>query len=100
MVIAKASADNTYGIVICLSSETDFVAKNAEFIEFAQNVADIALANKATSIDDLKAAAMGNATVGEKLMEMVAKIGEKIDVSRFETEQQLRLFPTSTQVTA
>ena len=93
VVIAKASADNTYGIVICLSSETDFVAKNAEFIEFAQNVADIALANKATSIDDLKAAAMGNATVGEKLMEMVAKIGEKIDVSRFETVTAASVVP-------
>ena len=84
VVIAKANADNTYGIVICLSSETDFVAKNQEFVDFAQQVADIALSTKATTIDDLKAAKMDNATVGERLMEMVAKIGEKIDVSRFE----------------
>lgn len=83
VVIAKANADNTYGIVINLSSETDFVAKNAEFIDFAQNVADIALNTKVTSIDDLKASSMEGATVGEKLMEMVAKIGEKIDVTRF-----------------
>jgi len=47
-------------------------------------VADIALETKTTTIDDLKAAAMGNANVGEKLMEMVAKIGEKIEISRFE----------------
>lgn len=84
VVIAKANADNTYGIVMNLTSETDFVAKNAEFIEFAQQIADIALATKVTTIDELKAAAMGGATVGEKLMETVAKIGEKIDVSRFE----------------
>ncbi len=84
VVIAKASADNTYGVVICLSSETDFVAKNEEFVQFAQQVADIALNTKSTSVDELKAAAMGGATVGEKLMEMVAKIGEKIDISRFE----------------
>src|SRR6195256_2197080 len=58
VVIAKANADNTYGIIVNLSSETDFVAKNAEFIAFAQSVADIALATKATSIDELKAAAM------------------------------------------
>ncbi len=93
VVIAKASADNTYGIVICLSSETDFVAKNGEFIDFAQAVADIALATKASSIDDLKAAKMDNATVGEKLMEMVAKIGEKIDISRFETLQAASVVP-------
>lgn len=93
VVIAKANADNTYGIVINLSSETDFVAKNGEFIEFAQAVADIALATKATTVDDLKAAAMGNATVGEKLMEMVAKIGEKIDVSRFEQVSAAAVVP-------
>jgi elongation factor Ts len=84
VVIAKANADNTYGIVLNLTSETDFVAKNADFIEFAQQVAEVALASKVTTIDDLKAASMGGATIGEKLLEMVAKIGEKIDVSRFE----------------
>ncbi|MCF8448903.1 MAG: translation elongation factor Ts [Taibaiella sp.] len=84
VVIAKANAANTYGVVLNLSSETDFVAKNEEFIEFAQQVADIALATGVTTVDDLKAAAMGNATIGEKLMEMVAKIGEKIEISRFE----------------
>ena len=84
VVIAKANADNTYGIVLNLSSETDFVAKNQEFVDFAMNVAEIALQTKVTTVEDLKAAKMENATVGEKLMEMVAKIGEKIDVARFE----------------
>lgn len=84
VVIAKANAENTYGIVMNLTSETDFVAKNAEFIAFAQEIAEIALNSKVTTIEELKAAAMSGATVGEKLMETVAKIGEKIDVSRFE----------------
>ncbi|PQJ11883.1 elongation factor Ts [Flavipsychrobacter stenotrophus] len=84
VVIAKANADNTYGILINLSSETDFVAKNADFIQFANDVADIALNSKVTSIEDLKAQPMENANVGEKLNEVVAKIGEKIDVVRFE----------------
>src|ERR1700759_5689180 len=43
VVIAKATADNKYGIIVNLSSETDFVAKNQEFIDFAQSIADIAL---------------------------------------------------------
>jgi elongation factor Ts len=85
VVLAKASADNKYGVIVNLSSETDFVAKNQEFIQFAQNVADIALQTKATSAEELKAAAMEGATVGEKLLEMVAKIGEKIDIIRFES---------------
>lgn len=84
VVIAKATADNTYGVLVNLSSETDFVSKNAEFIEFAQRLTDIALETKAASIDELKAAKMDGATIGDKLMEMVAKIGEKIDVVRFE----------------
>ncbi len=84
VVIAKASADNTYGVIVNLSSETDFVAKNQEFIDFANQLTDIALETKATDIDALKAAAMDGATVGEKLLEMVAKIGEKIDIIRFE----------------
>ena len=84
VVIAKASADNTYGVIVNLSSETDFVSKNQEFIDFANELTEIALATKAATIDDLKAAKMGNATIGEKLMEMVAKIGEKIDIVRYE----------------
>ncbi len=84
VVIAKASADNTYGVLVNLSSETDFVSKNQEFIDFANELTDIALASKAATIDDLKAAKMGNATIGDKLMEMVAKIGEKIDIVRYE----------------
>ena len=84
VVIAKASADNTYGVIVNLSSETDFVSKNQEFIDFANELTEIALATKAATIDDLKAAKMGNATIGDKLMEMVAKIGEKIDIVRYE----------------
>jgi elongation factor Ts len=84
VVIAKASADNKYGVIVNLSSETDFVAKNQEFIDFANKLTDIALETKATDVDTLKATAMEGATIGEKLLEMVAKIGEKIDIIRFE----------------
>ena len=84
VAIAKASADNTYGVIVNISSETDFVAKNQEFIDFALTIADLAIESKATTIDELKAVPMQGATIGEKLLEMVAKIGEKIDIVRFE----------------
>lgn len=93
VVIAKASSDNTYGVIVNLSSETDFVSKNAEFIAFANELTDIALNTKAASIDELKAAAMEGATVGDKLLEMVAKIGEKIDVVRYETMTAAAVVP-------
>ncbi len=85
VAIAKASADNTYGVIVNLSSETDFVAKNQEFIDFAQEIADIALSSKVATVDELKAQTMQGATIAEKLLETVAKIGEKIDIIRFET---------------
>ena len=84
VVIARASADNKYGIIVNLSSETDFVAKNEDFIAFANQIVDIAMASRVTTVDDLKAQPMDGATIGDKLMEVVAKIGEKIDIVRFE----------------
>jgi elongation factor Ts len=84
VVVAKANAQGNYGVVITISSETDFVAKNQEFVEFANDVTLIALNNMPADIDALKALPMANATVGEKLLEMVAKIGEKIDIARYE----------------
>ena len=93
VVIAKATADNTYGVLVQLSSETDFVAKNEDFIAFAQHIADIAIATKATSVDELKAAKMDNATVGDKLLETVAKIGEKIEIARFEQVSAASVIP-------
>jgi elongation factor Ts len=93
VVIAKASSDNTYGVIVNLSSETDFVSKNEEFIAFANELTDIALTTKVDSIDALKAAAMSGATVGDKLLEMVAKIGEKIDIVRFETMSAAAVVP-------
>ncbi len=85
VAIAKASADNKTGIIIQLSSETDFVAKNQEFVDFANDIADAALNNLPADVDALKALPLGGATIGDKLMEMVAKIGEKIDISAYET---------------
>ncbi len=84
VVIAKTTDDNKTGIIINLSSETDFVAKNDEFIEFANKLADIALANNATTIEEVKAASMDGATVADRLLEVVGKIGEKIDIVRYE----------------
>ena len=84
VVIARNNADGNYGIIIQLSSETDFVSKNEEFIQFANDIATIAEQNMPSDIDALKALPMGGATVAEKLLEMVAKIGEKIDVTRYE----------------
>jgi elongation factor Ts len=84
VVIARTNPDGNYGIIIQLSSETDFVSKNQDFIQFANDVAAIAEQNMPDSIEALKALPMEGGTVGEKLNEVVAKIGEKIDIVRYE----------------
>jgi elongation factor Ts len=83
-IIAKTSADKKTGVIVLLSCETDFVAKNEDFVAFAHQVADIALAHKPATADALKALDMGGLPISERLIEQVGKIGEKIDVSRYE----------------
>jgi elongation factor Ts len=93
VVIAKANTDGTYGIVLTLSAETDFVSKNEDFMRFGLEVAQLALDNKSADIDAIKALSMQGATVGEKLLEMVAKIGEKIDITRYEQVNAAAVIP-------
>ncbi len=84
VVIAKTSSNNAFGVVLNLTSETDFVAKNEDFIQLALRFADIAVANNCSDLESFKACAFDNITVADKIMETVAKIGEKIDVTSFE----------------
>ncbi len=86
-VIALTSADSTTGVIIVLSCETDFVGKNENFVAFAKEVAEIALNNKPATLEALKALPMGNATIDARLLDEVAKIGEKIDVVKYELIQ-------------
>jgi elongation factor Ts len=83
-VIAKTSADKKYGVIIQLSCETDFVAKNEDFVKFANQIADLALANKPESAEALKAIELDGLPLSDKLIEQVGKIGEKIDVVKYE----------------
>ena len=70
------------GALIELNSETDFVAKNAEFQQLADQILDAALAAKASDVDALKAATMGDSTVEEAIAALSAKIGEKLELRR------------------
>ena len=71
------------GALIELNSETDFVAKNAEFQQLANQILDAALASKAADVDALKAATTADgATVEEAIAALSAKIGEKLELRR------------------
>lgn len=84
VIIAQTTEDNKTGYIINVSCETDFVSKNAAYIAFAQSIMDAVIANNVNSIEELNSVKIGNQTVADKFNEQVAKIGEKISVSRFE----------------
>jgi elongation factor Ts len=70
------------GALIELNSETDFVAKNAEFQALAEKVVTAAAAAKAADVDALKAAKIGDITVEQAIADLSAKIGEKLELRR------------------
>ena len=84
VIIAQTTSDNKTGYVINVSCETDFVSKNEEYVAFAQSIMNAIIENKVNTIEELNAVKIGEQTVADKVNEQVAKIGEKISVSKFE----------------
>jgi elongation factor Ts len=84
VILAKTTADNKTGIVVCISCETDFVSKNADFVAFAQSIADAAISNNVKSAEELNEVMIGEAKVADLINDKLASIGEKIGVSKFE----------------
>ena len=84
VVIAQTTADHKSGIVLCISCETDFVSKNADFVAFAQSIADAAIANNVKTAEELNGVTVNGSTVEELINDKLAAIGEKIAVSKFE----------------
>ena len=83
-VIAKINADGTYGTVVMINCETDFVAKNQDFINYVTSVADLAVNNKPKNIEELKALDLNGRTVEETILDQTGVIGEKIELGQFE----------------
>lgn len=84
VVIAKTTADNKTGIAITISCETDFVSKNADFVAFAQTIADAAIANNVKSAEELNEVVVNGVKVSDLINDKLAAIGEKIGIARFE----------------
>jgi elongation factor Ts len=84
VVIAKTTNDNKTGIAFCVSCETDFVSKNADFVAFAQSIGDVAVANNVKSVEDLNNATINGARVADLVNDKLASIGEKIGITKFE----------------
>lgn len=72
-----------YGCIVALKCETDFVAKNADFVALAQQIIDLACANKVKSLDELKALTLGDATVADAVVARSGVTGEKMELDGF-----------------
>ena len=81
--LCQIITDGNKAVILEVNSETDFVAKNEEFVNFVNYLADIILANDVETVEDVLAIKDGSETVNEKLVALVAKIGEKISFRRF-----------------
>ena len=73
----------TVAVLLEVNSETDFVAKNDEFLSFVENVAKVVAEKNPADVDALKKAAMGDGTVEDALTALIAKIGENMKIRRF-----------------
>jgi elongation factor Ts len=80
VVIARVSADNSRAVLVVLNCETDFVAKNQDFIDFTTKISDIALNTKPADVNALLAASFDGLPISERINEQVGKIGEKMEL--------------------
>jgi len=93
IVIAKTTDDKKFGAIMMLNCETDFVAKNQDFVDFANSIIDTAIANKAKDLEGLKAVKMDNGrTVDENVTEMVGKTGEKLVLYQYNSLEAETVF--------
>jgi len=83
-VISATTADHTYGAVIMLNCETDFVGSNADFVGAAKGFLQAAIDNKIQNLDALKAFAINGRTVTDLVTDLTAKTGEKVELKHLE----------------
>ncbi|MFC6103758.1 translation elongation factor Ts [Olivibacter domesticus] len=93
VVIAKTTADGKRGVVVEVNCETDFVAKNADFIAFAESIANAAINESPSSVEELKSLEINGSKVADLLIEQTGKIGEKIEVSKYEVITAEKVVP-------
>lgn len=84
-IFAKTNGEHTYGVMLALSCETDFVAKNEAFQQLGQAMLETACTHKPTTAEALLQLTVEGLPLQEKITELVGKIGEKIAISAYTT---------------
>lgn len=98
--VCVVKAEGSNAVILEVNSETDFVAQNKEFLDFTNYLADVLLKNDATTVEDALKINDGRETIGDKLINLTAKIGEKLSLRRFEkvTKTDDEVFGTYTHM--
>lgn len=89
VVIAKVNSDATRGVLVVLHCETDFVAKNDDFIAFTNTISDIALNEKPADVNALLARSLDGLPISDRITEQIGKIGEKMELRYEQLESPL-----------
>lgn len=92
-VFVQTNEDNTVAVVVAIGCETDFVAKNDDFQNLGNDILKAAFDARPKSVDELKALKSGDLTIGEKVTELIGKIGEKIDIVALEILEGEKVVP-------
>lgn len=93
VVFVKTNDDNTVGVLLAFTCETDFVAKNDEFVALGDALATAAFTHKPADSTALKALSAGDVTFDEKITQLVGKIGEKLDIVAYEVMEGEAVVP-------
>jgi elongation factor Ts len=80
VVLAKVTADNKKAILVVLHCETDFVAKNQEFINFTNKISEVAINNVPANVDELAAFEIDGLKISDHIIDQTGKIGEKLEL--------------------
>ncbi len=83
VVIASVSDDMKYGAIVMVNCETDFVAKNEDFVNYTKNIADLASKHKVKDIEELKMLELDGRKVADTVIDQTGVIGEKIELGTF-----------------
>ena len=84
IVYSKTHDNNTEGVIVAFTCETDFVAKNEEFVALGNAITDVAFSEKPANIDELMSLPVDGLSIADKIIEMTGKIGEKLAISAYE----------------
>jgi len=83
-VLAGTNADNTFGAIVALNCETDFVAKNEDFVKFTNQILQVAIENKPANLAELQEMEVNGQKIADEITNQIGVIGEKLELSYFD----------------